>query len=566
MADFGVDDSLLSIEEVAEILDKSVATVRRWCVAGKLPARKSGRQWVIRRADLPSVNRSAAQSRGHIPYDVDQAVRHISATDRNELWVPDILRWEDHLGQPAGLKQRALARLQGSEAFDAATDVEVPKTAFFSRNATMLSLEDRIAYQASVAVLAPRIDNGLSTSVYSARLLNSRRFFLRKGVDSWVDFKDDVVAAATSYPWTVKTDITAYFDNIQHSMLFRDLDGLSSPPKPVRSIKQALSTWTEVPGLGIPQGPNASRLLGNLYLAAVDRAMTSNLWVYARYQDDIRILAKTRHHALEGLRLLERECRRRGLSLATQKTELLHGQAQVSADFEDYELDRVVYHLSVRHNTKARRRLKAILTEAIQKGGRVNARRTKFALWRLALLRDGSQVHRVLDNLEYLGPVASVTAAYLRPWLKRARVQSKLSSYLQNEERNVYPLMSTWLMAAMLDYRSPLPSEWIEYARAVTRNRNQPAYHRVMAANVMTRGHDGRDVGWLESELLSEHDPEVLRGYFVALARVGHLNKGLANRTLTKVPTLQETYVYLQGRNNLPSLLYPDLRVEVPSR
>lgn len=39
--------TLISVEEAALLLNKSVATVRRMCVAGELTAEKVGRVWVI---------------------------------------------------------------------------------------------------------------------------------------------------------------------------------------------------------------------------------------------------------------------------------------------------------------------------------------------------------------------------------------------------------------------------------------------------------------------------------------------------------------------------------------
>jgi len=43
---------LLTISEAAERLGLSVAMVRRYCAAGKLPAQKIGRDWAIRQRDV----------------------------------------------------------------------------------------------------------------------------------------------------------------------------------------------------------------------------------------------------------------------------------------------------------------------------------------------------------------------------------------------------------------------------------------------------------------------------------------------------------------------------------
>lgn len=38
---------MLKVQEVADLLRLSKATVQRWCAAGKLPALKLGQQWRI---------------------------------------------------------------------------------------------------------------------------------------------------------------------------------------------------------------------------------------------------------------------------------------------------------------------------------------------------------------------------------------------------------------------------------------------------------------------------------------------------------------------------------------
>jgi len=46
------ENGLIGLEEAAAYLGISLATARRWCESGRLPARKEGRNWTIKRADL----------------------------------------------------------------------------------------------------------------------------------------------------------------------------------------------------------------------------------------------------------------------------------------------------------------------------------------------------------------------------------------------------------------------------------------------------------------------------------------------------------------------------------
>jgi excisionase family DNA binding protein len=45
-------DEILTVDEVADYLRVSRATVCRWCGAGKLPAFKIGKSWRVRRSVL----------------------------------------------------------------------------------------------------------------------------------------------------------------------------------------------------------------------------------------------------------------------------------------------------------------------------------------------------------------------------------------------------------------------------------------------------------------------------------------------------------------------------------
>jgi hypothetical protein len=77
----------------------------------------------------------------------------------------------------------------------------------------------------------------------------------------------------------------------------------------------------------------------------------------------------------------------------------------------------------------------------------------------------------------------------------------------------------------MIEQTGPLPNEWIAYARTVARDRNQPIYHRAVAANLLALGKRSADLHWLKEAIRYEFDPALLRAYLVALARVNGLVK-----------------------------------------
>ena len=115
----------------------------------------------------------------------------------------------------------------------------------------------------------------------------------------------------------------------------------------------------------------------------------------------------------------------------------------------------------------------------------------------------------------------------------------------------------------MLEHPGNPPVGWTDRARAVATDRNGPSYHRALAANVMVLSALPTDIAWVKNELRRDFDPEMLRAYLVALARVGELNKVTLTMAANRSPTLSPTVDYLRNRSALPSLVWRGQDVKV---
>src|SRR4051812_8808540 len=129
-------DEFLSVEEAAERLDVSVATVRRMCAKGELDARRVGQRWVISGSGLRTSRGRTRRGRGGeaAGFDLDRACTHVLGVDEKERWVPDVLRHEDLAATRTEQIAIAAGGLDGREPYDAAALVEIPKSSFFSRS------------------------------------------------------------------------------------------------------------------------------------------------------------------------------------------------------------------------------------------------------------------------------------------------------------------------------------------------------------------------------------------------------------------------------------------------
>ena len=558
----------ITVDEAAAILGVSVATVRRRCAAGELEAHKSGRSWIIDRKSVPRRAVRTPPRRSGPPssfVDFREAFLHITKQDlRQDVWVPDVLLHEDDLFDPDALIRAATERIDGDTPHDLASEIPVPKSPFFHRNAVNLSLVDRLAFHAVATSFADAIEETLSDSVYSARLSEKKSRLLRKGRNAWLAWRHAVVQELDNGSrYMVETDVTAYFDFVKHEILLQELQNLNNEKRHlIEPLRRMLKEWATTPNTGIPQGPDASRLLGNFYLDVVDHRMDDFQGVkYFRYMDDIRIVGPSRSAAIKALHTLDQECRRRGLALSAQKTKLLVGKPAIDS-MKDPQLGKAHYAFvyASKDSTDVRKMLVTLFDKALEPEGGVNTRHAKFSLWRLYQLRERSVLDRVLDSLEHLAPLGAIVPQYLHPWLRRTRqpnVQQKIADYLHSPERNTSSYLSCWLMAGMLDIPDAIPSDWVTYARTIATNPADATNHRAVALNVLALGKQNRDLTALRDAVRREHDPEIVRAALVALQRVDSLSKETV-RHAKRIPGLEPTITYLSGRNDLPSLVFRD--------
>jgi hypothetical protein len=170
-------------------------------------------------------------------------------------------------------------------------------------------------------------------------------------------------------------------------------------------------------------------------------------------------------------------------------------------------------------------------------------------------LLEPSVLRSVLRRLEDLAPVASVVAAYLRPFIARRSVVNGLGKFLADPTRAHSTFLATWLFAAMLEHPGKMPSQWVDEAAARVKDRNAPSHLRAVAAVVMARGARAADIDWIKAEVPREHDPEVLRGFAVALHWVSALDRTTQELLVARSPRLAMTTKYLRGRTRVPSLV-----------
>jgi Reverse transcriptase (RNA-dependent DNA polymerase) len=258
------------------------------------------------------------------------------------------------------------------------TEVEVPKSGLSVRPGNVLPIEESTVLHAITYLLAPHLDRKLAGEVFSYRLHVDWKRRVAKGkslfrdddrelpflkgktirkfdpiepwYSAWPEFQTARANAfkVERYTHMTKTDITAYFENIDLRLLESQLQNLMPRETKLLSVlMRILEAWTRVTstgipvGRGIPQGNDASSFLANLYLLPMDKALSTfcrkRNAKWNRYVDDVEVYTHRYSDARDVVFVITTELRALHLNLQGSKTNVLFG-ARLKRELDDSEL------------------------------------------------------------------------------------------------------------------------------------------------------------------------------------------------------------------------------------
>lgn len=245
-------------------------------------------------------------------------------------------------------------------------NIDLPKIGLGVRPGTVIPIEEAALLHAIIYLLSPFIDKRLSDSVYSFRLHKDWKKRVAKGRDifhegddqipflrgttirkldvhepwyiAWPEFNQERIKAAKDrgYKYLTRTDIAAYFENIDLGLLEVQLRAFFPKETIIISLlMRILESWTRIThtripvGRGIPQGNNVSSFLGNVYLIPLDRILDryckrkGSIWL--RYVDDVEVYSKDYNTARDAIYIINDALRSLLLNLQGSKTEIISG-------------------------------------------------------------------------------------------------------------------------------------------------------------------------------------------------------------------------------------------------
>jgi len=245
-------------------------------------------------------------------------------------------------------------------------DIEIPKTGLSVRPGNVLPIRESVILHTIIYLIGPKLDKALLDNVYSYRIRTDWKkrakdkksifkqgaddfpFLKRKTIkefdsfDSWYELwpkfeeKAHIAVITEGYEYLTKTDITAYFENIDLTILEAQLrERLPDENAIIQILMRIFYSWTRETSMGapicrgLPQGNDVSSVLANIFLIPLDNALKifakKNDAVLMRYVDDVKVFTKSIKNARDIVFIINESLRQLHLNLQGAKTQILFG-------------------------------------------------------------------------------------------------------------------------------------------------------------------------------------------------------------------------------------------------
>jgi hypothetical protein len=322
-----------------------------------------------------------------------------------------------------------------------------PKSRFGFRTATQLDPLDSIVFAGLVYDIAKDLESyrldATGKVAFSHRVRRDRDggqlYDPRWNFDR---FKAHLQERCSADPsgWVVVTDVADFYSRIYHHPLENSLRVATNRHEHVDALMRLLSQWNYTVSSGVPIGPAASRILAEVALVDVDRALQDDGIEFARFSDDYRLFASTERQAHSHLATLAQALAENHLTLSERKTDILKAErftarrlagerpddaaslaGRVAEILERYGYENDVYSTAELGELPPEMvaELDALNLNKVLEGTAGESRLydgfiVSLALRRLAQLQDSSLANLVADNLHLFTPVLPQTMNYFR--------------------------------------------------------------------------------------------------------------------------------------------------------
>ncbi len=471
--------------------------------------------------------------------DFDLAWRRVKK-DMGDDPYPDLLHYKDVELRWGEFREDLLTRITGGEETyhpESFRTIDTPKRGFSLRPTGAMHIRDRILYQAIADYLAPHFTPEQSVFSYHLASPTSPWMFLQ-GIEQWKLFEKEAERLSHECTHILETDLTAYFEHIDHRRLARRLDDIfpGVDRSMMRPLKQHLSyllkTWSRNTLYGIPQVNNPSSFFGNLYLDEFDKLLTRGGFIYLRYVDDIRVFVNSIPDARKALALIVETLRRSGLYISSGKTRIIPSEQFIRELDESRDtLNQIDGAFSSRSRSQIEEvlpTLQEFFNSTIQDENDFRDRHFRFCIYRYRKLKAfqiGGDIHQpvvetVLGKLYNLPSATDVFALYLSLFPSVAEIPIGILDFLESNF-NIYAWQEMHLLEVLIRILNPGDYTIIDrakrYARTLIQSGGNHPSIRAKAYILLGKIGDWADRRNMRDNYYNENDIEVQKAILVAI-------------------------------------------------
>ncbi len=222
-----------------------------------------------------------------------------------KFFIPDFFRHQDFVHNSKRLLHDISIRLQNNEySPHSILSVDIPKSGLTTRPGSIIEFADLVVLFSIICSLIEELDAKLPDNVYSFRLnpkykepdqsllvdrdipllpIEKRKEIKRfeEWYEAWPEFDSETkkIIETGDYNFLVISDITSYYENINHDALRNILESVPGKRPQINLLMEFLREWTiPMPDgykihRGIPQGNDISSFLGNIFLLPLDKEL-----------------------------------------------------------------------------------------------------------------------------------------------------------------------------------------------------------------------------------------------------------------------------------------------------
>ena len=432
--------------------------------------------------------------------------------------------------------------------------IQFAKSKGMYRPVAILDVEDLIVFQAIVIRIAPKLDTLLPSGVFAARATGDDKKPFKGWYNEWPKYQNKIKDIKDEgFNVLVVTDISAYFENIDHRILKEIILQNEIDKKLVDLLFFMLETWTHRPDYcanlyrGIPQTTNqeCSNFLSNIFLHKHDKIIDDMPnCEYTRWIDDMNIAVHTEIEGKMVLKSISENLRDLYLFPNTGKTEILVDE-NIDKHFYFEQNEYIDYFEDkIKMTVKNGDDLKNLENELIENYD-IFLKENSEGMWFKVLkryytvftrIRSTYLLQGVIEHLEKYPMLDEKVYSYLFVLDYSDDALNKVINYIRSSE-NLYDSVEIKLLELLLNMRIPNDKklELVKFGREIFADMNRNWYSRAIAALTIAKYGQNSDIRKLAQYYCTQYEEEPkLRKYLVAITTLLGVKDKHYNRVIEK--------------------------------